>query len=41
MRVGGKTTKPMVRVDLSMQTVMSMMDNGKMTRLTATESIAI
>lgn len=41
MKAGGRTTKPMVRVDLSMPTVMSMTVNGKMTRHTVTVSIVI
>mmetsp|Transcript_42633 Transcript_42633/g.65380 ORF Transcript_42633/g.65380 Transcript_42633/m.65380 type:complete len:216 (-) Transcript_42633:279-926(-) len=40
-RVGGKTTRPTAREDLSTPTVTSTTDSGSMTRLTATVSTAI
>ena len=40
-KVGGKTTKPMEKVDLSMLMEMFMMDNGLMIKLTDLEFIAI
>jgi len=41
MKDGGKTTKPMVKVDLSMPMEMFMMDNGLMIKLMDLEFIAI
>lgn len=39
MKVNGATIKPMAKVNSGMQMGMSMRETGKMTRLTASESI--